>query len=299
MKKIKTKKTDEIIIKPDDLVTVTKMGNITEIQHMEKMNTRQTIQKISKHQYVVLETGEVKDFELSANRSENINSLRKTMKKMRYLINNNFYGKKNELALTLTYEENMTDTKRLEEDLESFIDKLRYRYKGKTKIEYMHVIEPQGRGAWHSHTLLRFDDLKYIYIPNDEIRKMWGQGIVKVKHLNNVDNIGAYLTAYLTDIEFTDENVRLEHIGSTIEEKEVNGVKKQFIKGGRLFLYPPGMNLFRKSNGIKYPKRENMKYKDAKKEVGFAEPNFSSVTKIETDDFKNTISFEEYNSKRN
>ena len=299
MKKIKTKKTDEVIIKPNDLVTVTKMGNITEIQHMEKMNTRQTIQKISKHQYVVLETGEVKDFELSANRSENINSLRKTMKKMRYLINNNFYGKKNELALTLTYEENMTDTKRLEEDLESFIDKLRYRYKGKTKIEYMHVIEPQGRGAWHSHTLLRFEDLKYIYIPNDEIRKMWGQGIVTVKHLNNVDNIGAYLTAYLTDIEFTDENVRLEHIGSTIEEKEVNGVKKKFIKGGRLFLYPPGMNLFRKSNGIKYPEREKMTYKKAKKEVGFAEPNFSSVTKIENDDFKNTISFEEYNSKRN
>ena len=113
------------IIKSNDLVTVTKMGNITEIQHMEKMNREQRIQKINKQQYVELSTGEIKDFELSTNRSENLNSLGKTMKKMRYLINNNFYGKKNELALTLTYAENMTDTKRLEEDLESFMDKLR------------------------------------------------------------------------------------------------------------------------------------------------------------------------------
>ena len=287
------------IIKSNDLVTVTKMGNITEIQHMEKMNRVQRIQKINKHQYVELATGEIKDFELSANRSENINSLRKTMKKMRYLINNNFYGKKNELALTLTYAENMTDTKRLEEDLESFIDKLRYKFKGKSRIEYLHVIEPQERGAWHSHTLLRFEDLKYIYIPNDEIRNMWGQGIVTVKHLNNVDNIGAYLTAYITDLPLNDENVMSAMLnGKKVIEKEIDGKKKRFIKGGRLHMYPSNFRFFRKSNGIKYPERKKMKYQEAKKEVGFAEPNFSSVTKIETDDFKNTISFEEYNSNR-
>ena len=287
------------IIKSNDLVTVTKMGNITEIQHMEKMNREQRIQKLNKQQYVELATGEIKDFELSANRSENLNSLGKTMKKMRYLINNNFYGKKNELALTLTYAENMTDTKRLEEDLESFIDKLRYKFKGKSKIEYLHVIEPQERGAWHSHTLLRFEDLKYIYIPNDEIREMWGQGIVTVKHLNNVDNIGAYLSAYLTDLPLNDKDVASAMLnGKKLIEKEIDGETKRFIKGGRLHMYPRGFRFFRKSRGIKYPERTKMKYQDAKKEVGFAEPNFSSVTKIENDDFKNTISFEEYNSNR-
>ena len=288
------------IIKSNDLVTVTKMGNITEIQHMEKMNREQRIQKINKQQYVELSTGEIKDFNLSENRSENANSLRQTMKKMRYLINNNFYGKKNELALTLTYAENITDTKRLEEDLESFMDKLRYKYKGISKIEYIHVIEPQGRGAWHSHTLLKFVDLKYIYIPNDEIREMWGQGIVKVKHLTNVDNIGAYLSAYLTDLPIHDDNVASAMVnGKKVIEKEIDGNTKRFIKGGRLHMYPVGFNFFRKSRGIKYPERTKMKYQDAKKEVGFAEPNFSSVTNIETDDFKNTISFEEYNSNRN
>ena len=287
------------IIKSNDLVTVTKMGNITEIQHMQKMNRQVRIRKLNKYQYVELETGEIKDFELSENRSENANSLRQTMKKMRYLINNNFYGKKNELALTLTYAENMTDTKRLEEDLESFMDKLRYKFQGKSKIEYIHVIEPQERGAWHSHTLLKFVDLKYIYIPNDEIRTMWGQGIVKVKHLNNVDNIGAYLSAYLTDLPLNDENVASAMLnGKKVIEKEIDGKKKRFIKGGRLHMYPRDFNFFRKSRGIKYPDRKKMKYQEAKKEVGSAKPNFSSVTNIENDGFTNTISFEEYNSNR-
>ena len=287
------------IIKSNDLVTVTKMGNITEIQHMEKMNRQVRIRKLNKNQYVELETGEIKDFELSENRSENLNSLRKTMKKMRYLINNNFYGKKNELALTLTYAENMTDTKRLEEDLESFMDKLRYKFKGKSKIEYLHVIEPQERGAWHSHTLLRFEDLKYIYIPNDEIRTMWGQGIVTVKRIQNVDNIGAYLSAYLTDLPLDDDKVASAMLnGQKVIEKEIDGETKRFIKGGRLHMYPRDFNFFRKSRGIKYPDRKKMKYKEAKKEVGSAKPNFSSVTNIENDGFTNTISFEEYNSNR-
>ena len=288
------------IIKSNDLVTVTKMGNITEIQHMEKMNRQVRIRKLNKNQYVELETGEIKDFELSENRSENVNSLRQTMKKMRYLINNNFYGKTNELALTLTYAENMTDTKRLEEDLESFIDKLRYKFKGKSKIEYMHAIEPQERGAWHSHTLLRFDDLKYIYIPNDEIRTMWGQGIVTVKRIQNVDNIGAYLSAYLTDLPLDDDKVASAMLnGKKVIEKEIDGETKRFIKGGRLHMYPRDFNFFRKSRGIKYPDRKKMKYKEAKKEVGSAKPNFSSVTNIENDGFTNTISFEEYNFNRN
>lgn len=287
------------IIKSNDLVTVTKMGNITEIQHMEKMNRQVRIKKLNKNQYVELETGEIKDFELSENRSENANSLGQTMKKMRYLVNNNFYGKTNELYLVLTYGDNMTDTKQLEEDLESFIDKLRYKYKGKSKIEYIHVIEPQERGAWHSNTLLRFEDLDYVYIPNDEMEKMWGQGWVKTKRLKSVDNIGAYLSAYLTDLPIHDDNVASAMVnGKKVIEKEIDGNTKRFIKGGRLHMYPVGFNFFRKSRGIKYPERTKMKYQDAKKEVGSAKPNFSSVTKIETDDFKNTISFEEYNSNR-
>lgn len=290
---------DQPIIKSNDMVIVTQMGNITEIQHMEKMNRQARIKKLNKKQYLDLETGEIKNFNQSENRSENVNSLRQTMKKMRYLINNNFSGKKNELALTLTYKENITDTKQLMRDLQNFIDKLRYRFKDRSKIEFIHVIEPQERGAWHSHTLLRFEDLEYIYIPNKEIADIWGHGFVTVKGLKDVDNIGAYLSAYLTDLPIHDDNVASAMVnGKKVIEKEIDGNTKRFIKGGRLHMYPVGFNFFRKSRGIKYPERKKMKYQEAKKEVGFAEPNFSSVTNIETDGFTNTISFEEYNSNR-
>lgn len=39
------------------------------------------------------------------------------------------------------------------------------------------------------------------YIPNDEMAEIWGQGFTKTRRLDNVDNVGAYLTAYLGDME--------------------------------------------------------------------------------------------------
>src|SRR5699024_12462337 len=131
---------DQPIIKSNDMVIVTQMGNITEIKQMEKMNRQARIKKLNKKQYLDLETGEIKNFNQSENRSENVNSLRQTMKKMRYLINNNFSGKKNELALTLTYKENMTDTKQIMSDLQKFLDKISYSLKDKSKFEFITLL---------------------------------------------------------------------------------------------------------------------------------------------------------------
>ena len=219
-------------ISPNDLVTVTDMGHLKEVQYMQKMNREQYVQKINADEYVVLETGEVKKFKKTDNRSESYNSLRKTFKKIRYLINSNFKGSKNELFLTLTYRENMTDTKKLYLDLDKFIKKLRYRFKNKSTVDYMTIVEPQERGAWHTHTLLRFNDLNSVFIPSDDLEELWGHGFIKIKRINDVDNIGAYLSAYLADLELTDENLfDVLHKGLKVEEKEVKGVKKKFEIG--------------------------------------------------------------------
>ena len=45
--------------------------------------------------------------------------------------------------------------------------------------------------------------------------------------------------------------------------KEVNGETKQFIKGGRLKLYPTGMPLFSASRGMKRPVVEKISNKEA------------------------------------
>lgn len=286
-------------ISPDSIVTVTEMNHLTEIQFMEKMNHKANIKKLNSDEYVLLETGEIKEFEKTENRSQSYNSLRQTFKKLRYLINNNFVGNKNELFLTLTYAENMNDSKRLYKDVEKFIKRLKYYFKDESSIDYLNVVEPQQRGAWHCHILLRFNDLEKIFIPNQEMADLWGHGFVTLKSMKGVDNIGAYLSAYLADLELTNENAHVAMKNDLkVLEKEINGQKKMFIKGGRLHLYPSGMNLYRKSKGIKPPERRKMKYKDAIKKVGSAEPHFTKDIKISVDDFENTIAYEQYNSKR-
>lgn len=280
-------------------VTVTQTGSIVEVQYMEKMNHAATIRKLNADEYVELSTGEIKQYQHIENRSQSYKSLRATFKKLRYLINNNFSGRKNELFITLTYEENMQDTKRLYEDMKNFMKRLKYQFKNSTTVDYLSVVEPQQRGAWHVHLLLRFNDLSSVFIPSAELATLWGHGFVKIKRVDGVDNIGAYLTAYLADLELTPETMSVAfQTGHDVVEKEVDGQKKAFIKGGRLHMYPSGMNLFRKSKGIAYPEREIMTYAGAKKIVGSAQPHYSKKYEIQTDDFSNTLIFEQYNLKR-
>lgn len=289
---------DKTLIAKNDVVKVTQMNHIVEVQYMEKMNRKNHIKKLSKDEYVDLATGEIKDFEHSENRQQNYNSLRQTFKRLRYLINNNFTGEGNELHIILTYKKNMTDSKQLYKDFQNFIDRLRYKYKKDSSIDYLTVVEPQGRGAWHCHVLMRFNELDKVYIKNNDLRALWGLGFVTIKSLKQVDNIGAYLSAYLADVELTEENLlEVYESDKKFEVKEVEG--KKFIKGGRLHMYPPGMNLYRKSKGIVEPERVEMRYKDIKKIVGSAKPHYEKTITIQDGDFENTIQYLQYNTKRN
>lgn len=285
-------------------VIVTQMNHLIEIQYMKQMNHKQTIKMLPRNEetgfreYEVIATGEIHNMNESEKRSENLNSLGQTFKKLRYLINNNFVGGKNELHVTLTYAlvdgQPMRDSIKLYKDFEKFKKRLSYKYKDKAKIEYINVVEPQGSGAWHCHCLLRFDGLENVYLKNDELAEMWGHGFVTIKGLSKVDNIGAYLSAYLSDIDVTDTDIT----GEGVVTREVDGKTKKFLKGGRLHFYDSGMNLYRASRGMKKPVRETMKYKDIKKIVGSTKPHYSQRIDIEKDDYKNQITYIQYNLKR-
>lgn len=294
------KESESYEIKDNDIVTVTKMNHMTEIQYMQHRNSKPTIRKLNNEQYMILATGEIREYEKIDNRSQSENSLRQTFKKLRYLINNNFIGAKNELMLTLTYKgANMTDPKKLYDDLDKFNKRIRYRFKGKSSIDYIHVVEPHESGGFHVHSLFRFNDLISAFIPYSELEEIWGHGVIDIERIDEVDNVGAYLSAYLTDVELTDKNVsRAFQEDREVVEKEVDGEMKKFVKGGRLHLYPAGMNIYRASRGIKPPERINIDYKRAKKIAGSTKPHYSKTYNIEADDFKNTIAFEQYNTKR-
>lgn len=188
--------------------------------------------KLDKDTMMDIETGEMVGINHSKTRNEQMQSLRRSIRNLRMIINANFYGKLNELFITLTYAENMQDIKRLHRDYKVFYQKLKRRYKG-YGFEYISVPEPQLRGAWHLHVLLKSMSKEYLYIPNDEVAELWGNGFTKTQRLENVDNVGAYVSAYLTDLYDEDTGTS--------------------TKGARLFLYPAGMNLYRCSRGIKRP----------------------------------------------
>lgn len=301
-------------INPKAIVKVTTMKHIVEVQWMEKVNSKAHIRKLDSDRYMDIETGEIREFEKTENRSQGENSLRKTFNRLRELINTNFDGSPNELFVTLTYrgELQTNDTERVYSDFKNFMDRLRYKYKKTSTIDYINVLEPHATGNFHMHVLMRFNDLESIYIPNEvnratgesinaPMRDIWGNGNVTVSSLKGVDNIGAYLSAYLSDVEIPDDVTakRLEgHMN--LVEKEVNGQKKKFLKGARLRFYPTGVNIYRPSKGIKKAEKEMMSYKNAQKKVGARNPNFKYGVELIDDEknFRNTLIKEQYNLKR-
>lgn len=277
------------------IVTVTKMNHIVEVQYMQKRNNKNNILKLNSDEYLVLDTQEIKQFKKTTKRSDSKNSLYQTFKRLRYLINNNFTGARNELFVTLTYADNMTDKDILYKDVDKFLKRLRYKYNAITSIDYINVVEPQNRGAWHCHILLRFNDLEEVFISNEDMFELWGHGFVTVKAIDKVDNVGAYLTAYLTDISL-DDYLDINNSEFNHEVKNVNN--KKFVKGGRLSLYPPGMKIYRSSRGIKKPDRFDVPFEYIKKYVSSEQLTYSREISIETDDFTNQIIYLHYNLKR-
>lgn len=292
---------------PNLPVKVTTMGNVVEVQYMSRRNNKQTIQMLQGgEQFVICATGEVKDIEHHNTRKDNKKGLYKTFANARAVINANVTDVSKVRWCTLTYAENMTDAKRLYEDFKKFNMRFQYycKTKGYSKPEYIVMMEPQGRGAWHAHLLYIWQDQIAPYIPNEDFKEMWSHGFVKIKKLDNVDNVGAYLTAYLGDMELNETGIQ-NVVGKqckVVEVEETDGkkVKKAFVKGARLDLYPANFNMLRCSRGVKRPVEEMLCQEDANKKVLGATKTFESAIKL-TDvenDFETVIIKEQYNKIR-
>lgn len=226
-------------------------GGVVTVSASTQMGRDARAVRWDKDHYIVIATGEVVDVAHSVSRADHMDSLRRSMSTLRGLINANFGSGAPSAAqawLTLTYRECVRDTARVQVDFESFMRWLRARVRA--RVEYIAVIEPQRRGAWHLHVLLLRPDGEAFYVPQSEMLAAW-RGIAarltppdllmpgedgRARHAGGVhihrlddagDNVGAYLSAYLTDED-----------GS---------------KGARLSLYPPGVQYYRCSRGIKRP----------------------------------------------
>lgn len=277
------------------------MNGIVELQYMAKRNNVCPIKVLDGNCYLVKSTGEVRFFDKTGtNRSHSYKSLYRTFKKLRYLINNNFFGDKNELFVTLTYGGNdrpliSNGSKKFYTDFKIYIRSLRRVY---GDIEFINVVEPHEDGHLHAHVLLKFMGQKSVFIDNDtEMEcKFWKHGWTSTRSLVGVTNIGAYLSAYLSDLEVSDLAVNdcLER-GERIRIKEIEG--KRYIKGGRLKYYPKNFRIYRRSKGILEPTFVEGVSGDIKKKIGILgrEPDFSKRYDVVNSDFNNIIIYEHFN----
>lgn len=304
----------EYKVDPYKKTKVTSMGNVTELLTLQKDVGGGPCRKIDKDHYLDIRTGEVLEYKHIENRAQELESIRHTICKIRELINTNVTDPENVRWVTLTYGENMTDPKRLYEDFRRFWMRFKYwcEQAGYEKPEYITVQEPQGRGAWHVHAFFIWD-VPAPFIPNNAVlERLWGHGWTKIKALKNIDNPGAYFSAYLGDLPVDEYGAMMEYLDDpanppkwTVEEKELvadDGTKKKkkFIKGARLFMYPPGMNIIRTTKGIKRPLVEYMARSEAEKKVSAGTETFSRTYEVLGADGEvvNTISKAYYNSRK-
>lgn len=247
-KKIKIQGVNPKKIDNEKYVKCIKQGNkYMEIIEKERP-TGATIKKLSKKEYLVVSTGEIKQYKKENATEKEKENLRKTFNRLRQLIRTNFTeGTKNQLFITLTYRENMTDEKQLYKDFDAFYKRLKRKLK-EHKLEYISVAEPQGRGAWHFHIMLKSTNQANLYIDNKTLEKIWGNGYTDAQRLKS-DDVGSYYVAYFTDLL----------------EEDKKGNKKR-IKGSRLSMYPKGFKFYRTSRGIEKPREILSPYGELEKQ---------------------------------
>ena len=116
--------------------------------------------------------------------------------------------------ITLTYKDTVLDYETLLYDMKQFFKNLGRA--GYCNTNYLWIMEHQtergkkegNAGSLHSHCIL-FDDE---YIPFDAINKAWGKGNTDIHKLNDINNVGAYVSKYLTKETYSEFSRHSYHI---------------------------------------------------------------------------------------
>ena len=218
-------------------VTVTDYDYKVEVKRSwRRQKNLRRYKRIEKNHFMDLQTGEIKKYK-NKNKFKTNNEITKAMKELKELILYNFKGNPNELFITFTCEENITNLKEIKRYMKYFIKRLKRKY-DKKKFEYIYKFEKMKNGRWHIHLLIKDTKNKSLYIKNSEIEKIWKKGLTKTKRISKENPINGK-----------------------------NGIAGYMAKLTQLKEVPIGEKLFIKSRGIKKPKKEEMFYEEAEKKV--------------------------------
>lgn len=187
-------------------------------------------------------------FEHNEKRVDDVRSVRRSVGELRDLINTNIENGDYCRFLTLTYSTLMLDSKKVCDDFHNFNKRLRKYHKGHNLpfYDYISVKEPQSSGSWHLHVLLIYKTIAPFLDNNSVISNCWKQGFTKITKVDSVDNVGAYLSAYLCN-----------------DLDDSNASNHKIEKGKRLHYYKKGERFYSYSKGIKKPKVLKMSHQEA------------------------------------
>lgn len=98
--------------------------------------------------------------------------------------------------ITLTFAKNVADLSIANIHYSNFIKRLNYemRTHQQAPIKYTAVAEFQKRGAVHYHFVV----YNAHWIPHQTLQRVWGHGFIKIRPIENIGNVGLYMTKYLT-----------------------------------------------------------------------------------------------------
>lgn len=246
-------------IRDIDEVKIIRAGDVIHVIHdtTKRPGVTPVCVPISRDQYVDTRTGEVGDYNRADNRAGALESLKRSMEHIRQIVDANTSTNHGYRWVTLTYAKNERDLDKVYADYKRYNTRLRRKI---GHYEYIAVVEPQQRGAWHMHVLMIWHNQQAPYIPPWVISGAWQQGYIKIQAVDNVRDIGAYITSYLTDLYHPDT-------GTT-------------SKGARLYLYPAGCNIMRCSRGIARPRIERATLAEVKDQLTDAKLRYQRGYKI-------------------
>lgn len=249
---------------------VTKAGNVVDIVYSALVGDP-CIKKISKEEYVNLKTGEIKNFNHQEKRVDDYSGLLNSFSKLRLMINSNVSTNEDTLFLTLTYALKrdeagniipMKDSSKLHRDFGAYNTRF-YRYLDSNKMQrprWVSCVEPQGNGSWHLHILYFWDKGRRPFIHFSILKSFWKQGMIKPERVEDNDDVGRYLCAYLCDFKKEDSH--------TIEKRK------------RLVLYPAGMRVWRCSRDCYRPSRYWDTFEGIKKDLKGATLRSKTATRL-------------------
>lgn len=172
---------------------VIKCGNVVEIYYYEEKMINKKVAKQGGRK----EKGKEGNKERKEEYKAQVNY--RARENIRRLVNANF--SEGDIFLTLTFRENLQDVERANKEFKKFVQRVKRR---QSDFRYIAVIEFQKRGAVHYHVVcnlaVEWDSQAEREYQEREFAKLWGNGFIdleKVRPLQGVDNIGAYLVKYL------------------------------------------------------------------------------------------------------